>query len=276
MILQKVQTRSAKFLISLTAIAATAWAASAEAASVTLGRLTFSEVSGDFRITNGGFESIYYTIYQEVFGPNVNLYTSIDGFRDISRDAVGIRIQFIVKNLTGTPWIFYDHELQEVRGERSPEADGLSFAQGISSVRPFVSNRYNRIDEVTDSRDYVNFSDGIVPHGDVAVFRYAITDYSPINRFYLLQRPNFKPRDGFVTPPAPPQPPQNNPSPSNPTPPVNQPSSPPPTAPVPSPTAPVPPPTAAIPEPSTVLGLASASLGGLWLKRRQQKAARSS
>lgn len=173
----------------------------AEAASLRLGDLTFGEVSGDFQITGGYLNDSFYTIQQSVTGPNINLLMSIDGFPSLY-PYIGIRVQTIVTNLTGTPWIFFDNELRESPNVRSPEQDGLSFAQGINSVRPFTSNRFSRADEVTDVRDFINFSNGTVNPGETVTFQFAITDRSPINRFYLLERPNFAPGGtGFVNVP---------------------------------------------------------------------------
>ena len=84
------------------------------------------------------------------------------------------------------------HELQEILGTPSPDGDGLSFAQGCVTCRPFMSDIFSTVDEVIDVRDYVNFSDGIVSAGATVEFFLAITDSSPIDTFYLRQRPNFQ------------------------------------------------------------------------------------
>ncbi|HIK15997.1 MAG TPA: PEP-CTERM sorting domain-containing protein [Leptolyngbyaceae cyanobacterium M33_DOE_097] len=276
----------------------------AQAAALRLGDITFSEIAGDYRITGGFRQDGYYFIQQEVYGPNVDLVMAIDGFpRLYDRGYLGIQIQSIVTNLTNTPWIFFDHELQQVLGRPSPEADGLSFAQGIRSVRPFVSNIYARADEVTDVRDFINYSQGVLNPGGSAIFRYAITDTTPVNRFYLLQRPNFAPGGiGFVpvapiTPPPPPPPPpppvvvQPPPPPPPPPPVVVQPPPPVVVAPSPEPSPPATPPvvvapspepspppvqdpsitpggSTAVPEPSTLLGIGLTAVVGGWLRRR--------
>jgi len=263
----------------------------AQAAALRLGDITFSEIAGDFRITGGYRQDGYYFIQQEVYGPNVDLVMAIDGFpRLYDRGYLGIQIQSFVTNLTNTPWVFFDHELQQVLGRRSPEEDGLSFAQGIRSVRPFVSNIYTRADEVTDVRDFINYSQGVLNPGTTAIFRYAITDTTPINRFYLLQRPNFVPGGvGFVpiapiTPPPPPPPPPEPPVVVTPSPEPSPPLIPPVVvapSPEPSPqpsSEPSPPPiqepsvtpggSTAVPEPSTMLGIGLTALVGGWLRRR--------
>ncbi len=184
-------------------------ATSAQAVSLQLGGLRFSEISGNFSIVNGRIDPDgFYTIEQDVYGPDTNLYMSIDGFPRLCPRCsyVGIGFQSVLTNRTGTPWIFVDHELQEAYGFPSPEADGLSFGQFLPQFRPFTSTRFSTSEEEIDVRDYVNFSGGIVAPGDTVVFRYIFTDTTPLNRFFLLQRPNFQPRVGFIDPTPPPPP----------------------------------------------------------------------
>lgn len=268
-----------RWLAAIAITAALNVAEPASAAALRLGPLTFSEVSGDFVITGGRFDGSAFTLEQAVYGPNINLFTAIDGFRTACpyRGGCYFTFQSVLTNLTGTPWILFDHELQEIYGIPSPEADGLSFAQAIPEVRPFTSTNFGGVDEVTDVRDYVNYSGGVVAPGATVLFRYVIADTTPLDRFYLLQRPNFQVGGvGFVnpTPPPPvvvepppvvvepppvvvePPPVASEPPPSEPPvtePPVTEPeivdppSEPPPTS---SPGN-----SAAVPEPSTILGL---------------------
>lgn len=268
-------------------------ATDAQAARLELGDVSFEEVSGNFQITGGSRSPDFYTIYQDVTGPDINLLMRIEGFEELYEDGyVGIRVQSIVRNLTGTPWIFFDHELREDQNTPSPEADGLSFAQGYTSVRPFTSDLLPAANEVIDVRDFVNFSGGIVQPGQTVTFVYAITDNSPEDRFFLLQRPNFQPGGvGFVnpTPPAPEPPvvppPVIEPPPIVSAPPVEPPpvETPPPVEPPPvatppvvvenPPVPPLPEPTnvAAVPEPTTIVGVMLAALSGAWFKQRQRQ-----
>jgi hypothetical protein len=278
-------------IVAIVAIAGLGIASEAQAARLKLGDVSFEEVSGNFQITGGTRSTSFYTIYQDVTGPDVNLLMRIGGFDDLyDHGYVGIRVQSIVRNLTGTPWIFFDHELREDRNVPSPEADGLSFAQGYTSIRPFTSDLLPVADEVTDVRDFINFSGGIVQPGQTVTFIYAITDNSPEDRFFLLQRPNFQPGGvGFVnpTPPPPPEPPVVEVPPVVEAPPVVEVppvvtppiESPPPveTPPIvvenPPVESPQPEPTnvAAVPEPTTIVGVTLAALSGLWFKQRQRQ-----
>ncbi|MEO1353560.1 MAG: hypothetical protein AAFW84_33195, partial [Cyanobacteria bacterium J06635_15] len=175
------------------------WPTPVTAASISLEGLRFSEVAGDFTITRGETTPNALRLFQDVIGPNIDLFTAVEG---LSRTRfIGFRFESILTNRTGTPWIFFDHELQEEFRVPSPEEDGLSFAQQFSSVRPFTSNAYSVVDEVTDVRDFVNFSGGVVNPGQTVTFRYAILDNSPNDLFYLRQRPNFAPGGvGVVAP----------------------------------------------------------------------------
>ncbi|MBT9316064.1 hypothetical protein [Leptothoe spongobia] len=248
----------------------------AKAATLVLENFVFSEVSGDFTITGGEATSDAFRVFQDVTGPNVDLFLSIQGLRNSG--FIGFRFESILTNRTNTPWIFFDHELQEQFGVPSPEEDGLSFAQGINFFRPFTSNAFAVVDEVTDVRDFVNFSRGVVNPNETVSFRYVISDNDPNDLFFLRQRPNFAPGGVGVVAPAPIAP--AAPPPPVPTvvslpPPVAPPPvAPPPVAP-PAPTPPAPalppepdvlpepvtPPVTTIPEPSISIGL----LGLMWL-----------
>ncbi len=257
----------------------------AQAVSLELGGLRFSEISGNFSITNGRVDPDgFYTLEQDVYGPDTNLYMSIDGFPRLCPRCsfAGIGFQSVLTNRTGTPWIFVDHELQEVYGFPSPEADGLSFGQFLPQYRPFTSTRFSTSEEEIDVRDYVNFSGGVVAPGDSVVFRYIFTDTSPLNRFFLLQRPNFQPRVGFIdpTPPPPPPPPVEvvvtNPPTVQPTPVEPTPVQPTPVDPMPvvepvnpAGEAPVENSSAAVPEPTTILG--ALMFGAIALHQRLQR-----
>ncbi|MBT9314987.1 PEP-CTERM sorting domain-containing protein [Leptothoe spongobia] len=181
--------------------------------------LTFSEASSSFSITNVtglGTQTNPFVIYQDVQGLDISL--AIDGFKDAQHHAIfnrpGFAISIVSRNLTGAFWRFYDHELQETAGQSSGENDGLSFAQGIGPIRPYASSHYDQADEVTDVRDFINFhrGEGVKP-GETARFDYYITDTIPNQRFYIRQRPDYRPNTvptapitKLATPPQTPEP----------------------------------------------------------------------
>ncbi|MEO0868077.1 MAG: hypothetical protein AAFY17_06430 [Cyanobacteria bacterium J06642_11] len=181
------------------------WTTPAKAASITLGDFTFSEAAGDFIITGGEVTPDVFRIFQDVTGPDIDLFMSIEGLLD--SDFLGFRFESVLTNLTNTPWVFFDHELQEELGTPSSEQDGLSFAQKLQAFRPFTSSAFSVVDEVTDVRDFVNFSDGVVNPNETVSFRYVILDNDPNDTFFLRQRPNFAPGGVGVVNPDPVVPP---------------------------------------------------------------------
>lgn len=163
----------------------------AQAASLTLNSFEFTEVAGDFTITGGETTADAFRVFQDVTGPDIDLFMSIGGLKESG--FIGFQFESVLTNRTNTPWIFFDHELQEKLGTPSPEEDGLSFAQNITTYRPFTSTAFSVVDEVTDVRDFVNFSEGVVNPNETVSFRYVILDNDPNELFFLRQRPNFAP-----------------------------------------------------------------------------------
>lgn len=175
------------------------FASFASATPITINGLGFSDLLGSgITITGGsgtGTEADPIVLYEDVTGLDVTIAISgMPGFGNLtgSGHATGFYLKKVVTNLTGEGWNFYDHELQEILGVASSEGDGLSFAQGCTSCRPWISDKFSQVDEIIDVRDYVNFSQGMVNPGETVSFLYAITDNSPIETFYLRQRPNYQ------------------------------------------------------------------------------------
>ncbi len=163
--------------------------------------LVFSEASRNFKITDvvgAGTANDPFILYQDVWGLDISL--AITGLTTAQQHSVfdrpGFAISIVARNLTGAFWRFYDHELQEIAGFASHENDGLSFAQGIGPARPYVSTHYDRADEITDVRDFINFyrGDGVNP-GESVRFDYFVTDTIPNQRFYIRQRPDYRPNE---------------------------------------------------------------------------------
>jgi len=95
-----------------------------------------------------------------------------------------------VTNNTGTPWTSFELELQVILGLPSGQGDGLSFADGSTIITEFSSDKFAGYTRIEDSRDYLNFSNGIVDVGESVNFLFAVTDASWNNPFYLTQTPN--------------------------------------------------------------------------------------
>jgi hypothetical protein len=93
-----------------------------------------------------------------------------------------------VTNNSGVAWTSFELELQEIEGTPSPDSDGLSFAQGAALV--FTSNIFPTVTRQDITRDYLNFSGGLVPNGGVVTFLIAVTDTSPQGAFFFNETPN--------------------------------------------------------------------------------------
>ena len=103
-----------------------------------------------------------------------------------------------VLNNTNTTWTSFEIELREILGTPSGDGDGLSFAQGAGLV--FSSDRFSTITQITTTRDYLNFSNGSVLHGQSVDFRFAVRDNSPQSPIFINQTPNR--RDEVIPEPA--------------------------------------------------------------------------
>lgn len=181
---------------AIVAIAALGIGATASAAPVTLNGITFSEATGAFTITGGsgsGSALDPFVINETVTGLDVTM--SIEGLTsalsEVGAFTSGFFITKVVTNNTTADWSFYDNELQEILGTPSPDGDGLSFAQGDNSVRPYTSDVYASVFEESVVRDQVSFFDGLVTIGETVTMNFAITDNTPVDQFFLRQRPNF-------------------------------------------------------------------------------------
>ena len=182
---------------------------SAHAVPVTVSGLTFSEVGAGVTITSGSAGSGAQgdpIIINETF-TSLDGTISIEGLSTFGNPTTsfqthGFALEKIVTNNTGQSWEFFDHELQVTQGTPSSEGDGLSFAQGCATCRPFTSNNLPNVFEEIISRDFVNFSGGVVPDGGTVTFNYVITDNGTHSQVFLRERPNFAPPEAAVPEPG--------------------------------------------------------------------------
>ena len=93
-----------------------------------------------------------------------------------------------VTNTTSFAWTSFDLELQSVLGTASTDGDGLSFAQGNSSL--FTSDKFSTVHAVEDVRDFLNFDGGSVGIGESVTFHFVVSDNTARNTFYLQETPN--------------------------------------------------------------------------------------
>jgi len=128
-----------------------------------------------------------------------------------------------ITNNSGTTWTRLANELLDPAGDQndtdndpqpypafvpvgfstSNDFDGLSFAQG--SGLPRVSDAFASVfeDELTDSRDFLDFFNGTVLDGESFFVTYGLRDNDGVNQpFLLVQRPNTLSREPVIPEPA--------------------------------------------------------------------------
>ena len=183
----------ALLLSSLIVLTGNVWAV-----PVTTNGITFSENTGDFTlISASGTGTLVDPIVltETVNGPDIDLIIEIDfgnlgAYPALGGD--GMWLKKVVTNGTSDAWSFFDMELQQVIGVASLGGDGLSFDDGNIAGGNETSDIFAVVDKVTDVRDFVNFSGGIVAPAATVEFMVPITDFSFTNPIYLRQRPNFR------------------------------------------------------------------------------------
>jgi hypothetical protein len=168
----------------------------AAAEPVTLAGLTFSDELGGVVLHGGwgsGTADDPFVLVEEIRddGPAVLV---VRGMRGRLGDApvapiqLGFVLRKIVTNATRRDWHAFELELRETLERTSTYEDGLSFGQATHLQRPFAADRYARVLMTDEPLDAVVFSDGLVAPGERVTVTAAVTDYTPQDEFYLLQR----------------------------------------------------------------------------------------
>ena len=67
-------------------------------------------------------------------------------------------------------------------------ARGTGFGQATMAQRPFLADRFASVHMTDEPLDAVVFSDGLVAPGEMVTVSAMITDYTPRDEFFLLQR----------------------------------------------------------------------------------------
>ncbi len=165
---------------------------------MTTGGITFSDAGGGFTIvavSGSGSNDDPFIVVEEITGPSAAVLiieglSSAFGHKVGTRHPSGLALRKIIHNRTPFIWTCLDFELQQVLGASSDYLDGLSFGQGSSAGRPFTSTRFGKTNELTEPLDAITYLDGVLRPGESGVFDIVITDTTPIDRFYLVQRPS--------------------------------------------------------------------------------------
>jgi hypothetical protein len=168
-------------------------AAPAHAAPITLAGITFSDELGGVVLHDGtgsGTSLDPFVLVEEINddGPAVLVVRGLRGrLGDASRQ-LGFVLTKIVTNRTSRAWHSFELELRERLEQASTYEDGLSFGQATLRQRPFTADRYRTVDMTDEPLDLVVFADGLVAPGETVTVTVAVTDYTPGDRFFLLQR----------------------------------------------------------------------------------------
>lgn len=191
-----------------TALLTLLWSPGLWAKPITLAGLTFSDELGGVVLHDGwgaGTSADPFVLVEEITedGPAVLI---IRGMRARLSDAptavfqMGFVLRKIVTNSTGRDWHSFELELREDLDHPSTYGDGLSFGQATHQNRPFAADRFGSVTMTDEPLDSVVFADGLVRPGQQVTVTAAITDYTPQDEIFLLQRRE-SPIAGLVGPP---------------------------------------------------------------------------
>ena len=162
---------------------------------ITLPGIAFSEASPNFRLlaaSGSGSLDDPFVVVEEVFGEGevvlgIDVHAGDFGSRVKTMHAVGFAIQKVVINRTRQLWDYYALELEFDVGRGSDYYDGLSFGQKSKVNRPFQSDRFAAVEDLTEPRDVLRFTQGQVKPGERVRFVLAITHTGLKPQFYLVQ-----------------------------------------------------------------------------------------
>lgn len=168
----------------------------AAAAPVTLRDITFSDELGGVVLHGGsgsGTEGDPFVLIEDITddGPAVLVVRGLRGRVGqplAEQRQLGFWLRKVVTNRTSRTWQSFELELREQLDKPSTYEDGLSFGQATPGRRPFASDRYATAELTDEPLDALVFADGQVPPGTTVTVDLLITDYTPTDEFYLLQR----------------------------------------------------------------------------------------
>lgn len=162
------------------------------------GPYSFSDELGGFRIlgaSGSGRKDDPFVILEEFTSASpatmvIRAIMPIRPFDQSGTFASGfMHFRIIVVNNSGQPWIEFELELQELRGQPSTFGDGLSFDQRREESDNISSDSFARYDRDFEPYDRVLYRDGKVDPLAKAGFSFFVTDFTPRSQFYLVQDP---------------------------------------------------------------------------------------
>ncbi|HKY94537.1 MAG TPA: hypothetical protein VJL84_04490 [Kiloniellales bacterium] len=166
----------------------------AAANTVSVGGLTFTDDYGGFNlvsVTGSGTREDPFVIVEEV-GTAGNAVLAIEGWRTNyysgEHGGASFWVQKVVINATDKQWGTYELELREQLNLPSGYLDGLSFGQPLSTSRPAASDLLPEVVVRDEPLDAMIFSGGGVEPGEQVAFEFIVTDMTPVDRIFLIQR----------------------------------------------------------------------------------------
>ena len=168
-------------------------APSAEATDVLrLDGITLSAEHGNLSLIDGwgrGTHDDPFVVVEEIHDDGPAILT----LRDVNRrfgipGGIGFVLRKVVTNATRRPWTTFEMELREWLELESGYFDGLSFAQAKERQSTTGSSTYTDLEIYDEPTDRAVFVGGIVMPGESVTLQVTITDHSPKQVFYLLQR----------------------------------------------------------------------------------------
>ncbi len=177
-------------------LAALLLALPASANDITLQGLTFSDREGGFNLLGvTGSDSLAdpFVVLEEV-GKAGNAILTIEGWKSSypqgtgAQGGVSFNIRKVVINVTDKFWTSFEMELREELELPSGYLDGLSFGQPFREDRPGASDLLPQVLARDEPLDAMVFSGGEVLPEERVSFDFVITDMTPTERFYLVQR----------------------------------------------------------------------------------------
>ncbi len=164
------------------------------------GAYSFSDELGGFRllsVSGSGTLKDPIVVAEEYYGPGPAVLT----IRRLKRKRedwsvvpqlipASLNLKKSVINRSRRNWVGFDLELQEILHTPSSYGDGLSFDQTSKQRSRVSSDQFSLGERTFEPSDKVQFFEGSVVPGAAADFIMLITDNSPIETFYLVQRPH--------------------------------------------------------------------------------------
>ncbi|MBO6719181.1 MAG: hypothetical protein JJ913_14585 [Rhizobiaceae bacterium] len=162
------------------------------------GAYSFSDDRGGFRIisvSGVGTSADPFVIVQELGSASpatltIHAVLPINPTGKVGEWVTGmLHVRVVTLNGSGLPWLGFNFELQEIPGVPSTFGDGLSFDQREMDSDAIGTDRFGSVGRQFEPYDRLEYRDGHVDPGEEASFRFFISDFTPNERFYLVQDP---------------------------------------------------------------------------------------